>query len=75
MADEEPVNVAGPKRSNQLASSAIPFAEYDPATEEMTVTFSNGQSYTHSGVSEEEYDAFVLSPSPGRTWWSVFKGR
>jgi hypothetical protein len=75
MADEEPVNVAGPKRSDRLASSAIPFAEYDPATEEMTVTFANGQSYTYSGVSEEEYTAFIESPSPGRTWHSVFRGR
>ena len=72
---DTPENAAAEKRSDRLVSSAIPFAEYDPETEEMTVTFTNGQSYTASGVSMEEYEAFVQSPSPGRTWNAVFKGR
>ena len=75
MAEEEPTNVAGEKRSNRLNSSTIPFAEWDPATEEMTVTFAGGRSYTVSGVSEEEYLSFIQSPSPGRTFNSVFRGR
>ena len=72
---DTPAPAAEEKRSDRLSSSAIPFAEYDPETEEMTVTFVNGQSYTTSGVSLEDYLSFIRSPSPGRTYNSVFRGR
>lgn len=58
-----------------LASSAIRYAEYDPETRDMVVAFVNGQEYTHPDVSQEEFDAFTASSSPGRFWHGTFKGR
>ena len=73
-ADADQPNI--PERKyDRLNSSALSYAEYDPETQSMQVTFVNGRTYTHEGVSEEEYDAFVKSPSKGRTWHMVFKGR
>lgn len=63
------------RRYERLNSSAIMSAEYDPQSMDMQVTFSGGQTYTVSNVSREEFDSLVRSPSPGRMWHAVFKGR
>lgn len=62
-------------RRVRLNSSAIPYAEYDPETSSMQVTFRSGATYTHENVDQGEFDAFINAPSPGRYWHEVFKGR
>jgi len=65
--------------SERLASATIPYAEWEGPDEggagELRVTFSDGRSYVHGGVTWGEFAAFVASSSPGRFWHAVFKGR
>lgn len=49
----------------QLASTCIKEAEYDPKTEEMTLTFANGRIYRYYDVPEAVYNGLVTAPSTG----------
>lgn len=72
---EEAKEQAWEIRRVRLNSSAIPYAEFDPEANTLQVTFSNGNSYTHEGIDQDEFDAFINASSPGRFWHEVFKGR
>ncbi len=63
------------KRTVPLNSSAIAEASYDPETQEMDITFTNGpQEYTFYGVPETVFDGLISAPSAGRYYNSVIKG-
>jgi len=64
-----------PVLAQALKSSAIAFASYDTDSEEMTVEFIRGKSYTLSGVPQDVYDRFVASSSPGRFFQDELKGQ
>lgn len=53
-----------------LNSSMITAADYDDATQTLTVTFKAGQRYAYAGVPENEYEALVGASSPGRFFLS-----
>lgn len=47
-------------------SSMLSSCDYDTETNEMTVTFATGRSYTYVGVDKTIYDDLVNAPSAGR---------
>ena len=58
-----------------LSSSAISDATYDKDTQDLTLTFTNGRSYTFAGVPEALYDKLLQDPSPGEFFNTYLKGR
>lgn len=62
-------------RSTPLRSTAIAAVEYDDETRTMEVEFTNGRSYTHTGVPQEVYDNLVSAGSPGAHYNNHIKGR
>lgn len=58
-----------------LNSSAIRFADYDPETQTLRLSFTGGGSYTFEGVPQDVYDALLASPSPGRYYAQSIKGQ
>ncbi|PZR12976.1 MAG: KTSC domain-containing protein [Azospirillum brasilense] len=49
-----------------VSSSAISWIEYDPAARRLDVWFtSSGSAYSHYGVPEAVYRAFLAAPSKG----------
>ncbi len=57
-----------------LNSSALSWVDYDPDTEELTITFTNGRSYAHQGVPEQVYQDLLSAPSAGSYYSSRIKG-
>jgi hypothetical protein len=54
-------------RSHQFEnSSMLSSAEYNDETEELTVTFINGKSYTYIDVPRRTYDELISANSPGK---------
>jgi KTSC domain len=51
--------------SSPLRSSALASAQYDDQTEELTLTFVSGRSYTYENVPEDIYEKLLQSSSPG----------
>lgn len=47
-------------------SSAIKRAEYDPATQRLTIWFPEGHSYDYCGVPRAIWDGLLTSGSKGR---------
>jgi len=58
-----------------VASNAIARLDYDPATQEMTVTFARGGSYTISGMTELEAHRWASAASPGKYFNAYIRGR
>lgn len=56
-----------------LRSTSLTSAEYDPSTQELVITFQNGQSYSYSGVPEEVYQGLLKAPSKGAFFWANIK--
>ena len=56
-----------------LRSTSLSAAEYDPTTQELTITFRNGQSYSYPDVPEEVYQGLMKAPSPGVFFWANIK--
>ena len=57
-------------------STNIDFAEYDPDTRTLTVTFlRDGREYTSENVTPQEWDDFKLAPSAGSFYARVFRNR
>jgi KTSC domain-containing protein len=59
--------------SSLLRSSALSSAEYDDELESLTLTFTNGRSYTFDGVPQDIYDRLLTDPSPGRFYLTYIK--
>lgn len=60
-------------QTTQLNSSALASASYDDETQSLTVTFTNGRSYTYDGVGEELFLGLRDAPSPGRYYFQNIK--
>jgi KTSC domain len=60
---------------HQFQSSAVLSGEYDPATQELVVTFAGGSSYTLTGVPPDEWKNFTEASSPGAYFNSRLRGR
>ncbi len=52
-------------------SSMLRNCSYDDETEELTVTFTNGKSYTYDDVSKDIYDNLTNAVSAGKYFNSV----
>lgn len=61
---------------NRIAfqSAALQGAAYDPETQELTVTFRNGQSYRYQGVPQGVFEQFREAASPGTFYFQNIKG-
>jgi KTSC domain len=59
--------------SSPLRSSALASAQYDDQTEELTLTFVSGWSYTYENVPEEIYERLLSDRSPGRFYMAYIK--
>lgn len=55
-------------------STALQGASWDDETQELTVTFKNGESYTYEAVPLKIWQAFKDADSPGSFYFSVIKG-
>lgn len=55
-----------------VESSNIKAVGYDAATHTMQVQFASG-TYTHSDVSQQQYDAFMAAPSKGKFYHANFR--
>jgi hypothetical protein len=58
-----------------LNSSAISLVEYDDETQELTVTFANGQSYDLTGVPPDMYEGLINASSAGKYFNTYLKGQ
>jgi KTSC domain len=61
--------------NHQFESTAVLSGEYNPLTQELTVAFRNGSSYTLTGVPPDEWRGFREAPSPGAYFNSRLRGR
>lgn len=59
------------KSHNFKDSAMLASASYDDASSELTVTFTNGKSYTYTDVPASTYDELVAAPSAGRFFNSI----
>ena len=67
---------AGVKRGGiplAISSSAIGAASYNPETLTLSVTFNNGRTYTHPGISPATAAAFEAAPSAGAYYDAVLR--
>jgi len=55
-------------------SSMLDNCSYNDNTRELTVTFTNGKSYTYEDVERSTYDDLTNAPSAGRYFNSVKGG-
>jgi len=58
-----------------VTSSYIQYAEYDPKSLKMTVTFQNGSQRSHSFVYPQAWQQFKDAQSKGRAYNQLFKGK
>jgi hypothetical protein len=56
-------------------SSNVQRFRYEPGTQTMEVTFRSGGTYTHAGVTQEQFDAFAGAASHGSHYHKHFRGR
>ena len=56
-------------------SSFIQYAEYDPKSLKMTVTFQNGSQRSHAFVYPQVWQQFKDAQSKGRAYNQLFKGK
>jgi hypothetical protein len=62
-------------QSYEVDSSAIAALQYDPETQYMSITFSDGRSYVCINVPEVEVERLVNSDSPGAYWNANMRGK
>lgn len=55
-------------------SSALRRGAYDDETQELTLTFASGRSYTYPGVPPEVVTALEAAPSAGEYFNAAIKG-
>ena len=55
-------------------STAISHIEYDPATQQLYITFRGSGTYTYYGVPQHVYEAFLRAPSKGQFYNDPIKG-
>jgi len=60
---------------HQVQSSTVHSVGYDPQTREMEVTFKRGKTYTHRGVSQEQFDRLKNATSIGQSYRQNFYGK
>jgi lysyl-tRNA synthetase class 2 len=56
-------------------SSHLQAYEYDPASQTLTVQFTNGAVYTYAGVPETEYHNFAQSAGSGAYFHAKIRGQ
>ena len=56
-----------------ISSDHMDGARYNSIDRRMTVRFKNGYQYEVSGVSPEDYQAFIEAPSQGEHYHQVLK--
>ena len=61
-------------REQPLNSTALSGARYDGETQELTVGFTSGGTYSFSNVPPEIYEGLVSAGSPGKYYHSYIKG-
>lgn len=54
-------------------SSNIAGADYDPASEKLTVRFRNGGQYAYAGVPQDVYAGLLSAPSAGSYFGSYIR--
>ncbi|HOE43142.1 MAG TPA: KTSC domain-containing protein [Rhodoferax sp.] len=59
----------------RVSSSAISAVGYEPSTQQMTIKFTQGQSYTFCRVPAAVFDGLMRSGSKGSYYDSHIKGR
>jgi hypothetical protein len=58
----------------QLSSSLIVRANYDPETETLSLQFANGRVYTYDDVPVSVYTGLLEADSPGRYYHQNIRG-
>jgi hypothetical protein len=58
-----------------VTSTYIQYAEYDPKSLKMTVTFQNGSQRSHAFVYPQVWQQFKDAQSKGRAYNQLFKGK
>jgi KTSC domain len=58
----------------QLSSTALSSAEYDDELEELSLTFTSGQTFTYSNVPMTVFENLRDSRSPGQFYHQSIKG-
>jgi len=58
---------------NQITSSSIKSAGFDPKTGEMEVEFQTGRKYRYQNVPQGTYDSFVNAKSQGKFFGSEIR--
>jgi hypothetical protein len=61
------------EQSFALRSSAISGGTYDDETEELTLDFASGGSYTFEGVPAEIVAGLLAAPSAGKFYHAIIK--
>lgn len=61
------------QRQSFPGSSALTSAAYDEATQELTVTFKGGRSYTYNRVPPDVWEQLQSADSPGTFWRQSIK--
>lgn len=56
-----------------LRSSNLSFADYDPASETLTIGFRSGSTYAYEGVDEATYEGLLAAPSAGAYFAAVIR--
>lgn len=59
----------------QFQSTALMDGTYDRETQELTVTFRNGGSYTMTGVPPDLWEGLCAASSPGSFFHQNIRGR
>ncbi len=54
-------------------SEALIGATYDPETEQLSITFASGSTYSYSGVPADVVEQFREAPSAGQFWRNSIK--
>lgn len=58
-----------------VTSSYIQYAEYDPKSLKVTITFQNGSQRSHAFVYPQVWQQFKDAQSKGRAYNQLFKGK
>ena len=67
-----------------MAKQEIPISEssnlkspvfYDPDTQELTISFRSGGTYTYQGVDQNKADGFASAQSPGKYFYGFIKNQ
>lgn len=58
-----------------LSSTHIQQLDYDDESEDLTVTFNNGDQWLHRNVPPHEYRAFCSAPSAGKHYYRRIQNR